>query len=267
MPQSSSLADNVRSGLIAPTSAATRRTLRADMDQETVAKLLASPPWARELRAWLTAPLAARVRGFYAILDRDDEVLARTLVDPAGAGATVVQVRLKPASARSVLAAARMARRVTHEVGAMLVINDRLDLALAVGADGVHLGQDDLTLEAARAVVASSGCKLAIGVSTHDLAQVRAALAEGADYLGFGPVFATATKANPDPQVGLEGLASASALALAAGVPLIAIGGIGLAHAAAIAATGAAGLCAIGAVNGSDDPAAAGRALGAPWRP
>lgn len=224
MPQSSSLADNVRSGL------------------------------------------TTRVRGFYAILDRDDEELARTLVDPAGAGATVLQVRLKPASARAQLAAARMARRVTRAVGAMLVVDDRVDVALAALADGVHLGQDDLTLADARALVAAAGRGLAIGVSTHDLAQVQAALAAGADYLGFGPVFATSTKANPDPVVGLEGLAAAAALARAAGVPLVAIGGIGLEHAAAIAAAGAAAVCAIGAVNGTVDPAAAGRALGAPWR-
>ena len=208
--------------------------------------------------------LAARVRGFYAILDRDDEALARTLVGPAGA--TVLQVRIKPAAARDVLAAARMARRVTSEVGAMLVVNDRLDIALAVGADGVHLGQDDLSLADARAALAAAGAQMVIGVSTHDLAQVRAALAGGADYLGFGPVFATATKANPDPVVGVAGLAAAAALARAAGVPLVAIGGIGIDDASAVAAAGASAVCAIGAVNGSADPAAAGRALGAPWR-
>ncbi|HVV84238.1 MAG TPA: thiamine phosphate synthase, partial [Kofleriaceae bacterium] len=132
-----------------------------------------------------------RVRGFYAILDRDDEGVARALV--AGAGATVLQVRLKPAGTRAVLAAARMARRVTREAGAMLVVNDRLDVALAVEADAVHLGQDDLALADARAALRAAGRSLVVGVSTHSLAQVDEALAAGADYLGFGPVFATAT--------------------------------------------------------------------------
>lgn len=211
------------------------------------------------LRTW-----DAHLRGFYAILDRDDEALARTLVDPAGAGARVLQVRIKPAGARAVLAAARMARRVTREVGAMLVVNDRLDLALAVEADGVHLGQDDLAIADARAVLA--GRSLAIGVSTHDLAQVRAALAAGADYLGFGPVFTTATKANPDAVVGLAGLTAAAALARASGVPLVAIGGITVEHGAAVCAAGAVAACAIAAVNGSPDPATAGRTLAAHWR-
>lgn len=211
------------------------------------------------LRTW-----DAHLRGFYAILDRDDEALARTLVDPAGAGARVLQVRIKPAGARAVLAAARMARRVTRDAGAMLVVNDRLDLALAVEADGVHLGQDDLSIADARVVLA--GRPLAIGVSTHDLAQVRAALAAGADYLGFGPVFATGTKANPDPVVGLAGLAAAAAAARAAGVPLVAIGGITVAHGAAVFAAGADAACAIAAVNSSPDPATAGRTLGAHWR-
>jgi thiamine-phosphate diphosphorylase len=207
--------------------------------------------------------LADRVRGFYAILDRDDEALARSLVDPAAAGATVLQVRLKPGSAREVLAAARMARAITRAHGALLVVNDRLDIALAVEADGVHLGQDDLRLADARAALA--GRPMLIGVSTHDLDQVRAALAAGADYLGFGPVFPTATKANPDPVVGLAGLAAAAALCRAAGVPLVAIGGIGLGDAAAVAAAGASAAAAIGAVNQAADPGVAGRTLGAPW--
>lgn len=210
-----------------------------------------------------TRAAARRIRGFYAILDRDDEALARALVEPAGAGAPVLQVRLKPASVREVMAAARMARRVTRAAGALLVINDRLDVALAVEADGVHLGQDDLPLADARRALA--GRPLLVGVSTHELAQVRAALADGADYLGFGPVFATATKANPDPVVGVDGLAAAAALTRAAGVPLVAIGGLSLATAAAVAATGCAAAAAIGAINAAPDAASAGRTFAAHW--
>ena len=209
---------------------------------------------------------AARIRGFYAILDRDDEQLAKLLVTPAadaGAGARVLQVRLKPASTREILAAARMARRVTREAGALLVVNDRLDVALACDADGVHLGQDDLPLADASAALGARRATMMIGISTHDLAQVAAAVRGGADYLGFGPVFATSTKANPDPVVGLAGLSSA--VQLAAPIPVVAIGGIALEHAPSIAATGAAAACAISAINSAPDPAAAARALSLPF--
>lgn len=206
----------------------------------------------------------ARVRGFYAILDTDDEARATALVAPDGCGATVLQVRLKDATTRELLAASAMARRVTAAVGALLVVNDRLDVALAVEADGVHLGQDDLPLAAAIAALGEARARVLIGISTHTLVQVDLAIAGGADYLGFGPVFATATKANPDPVVGVDGLAAACARA---GVtPVVAIGGVTPAHAAALHAAGAAAACAIGAVNGAADPAAAARALAAPWR-
>jgi thiamine-phosphate pyrophosphorylase len=209
---------------------------------------------------------AARIRGYYAILDRDDEQLATILVTPAadgGAGASVLQVRLKPASTQEILAAARMARRVTRAAGALLVVNDRLDIALACDADGVHLGQDDLPYADAAAALGARRSSMMIGVSTHDLAQVSAAARAGADYLGFGPVFATGTKANPDPIVGVAGLAAA--VQVAGTVPVVAIGGVTLASARAVADTGAAAACAIAAVNAAADPGAAGRALGAPW--
>jgi thiamine-phosphate pyrophosphorylase len=198
-----------------------------------------------------------RIRGCYAILDRDDEALARALLGAAA----VLQVRLKPARTCDVLAAARMARRVTRELGALLIVNDRLDVALAVHADGVHVGQEDLPLADVRRLAPD----LIVGVSTHDLAQVRAAVAGGADYLGFGPVFPTTTKENPDPVVGLEGLAAA--VAAAGRVPVVAIGGIRLEHAAAIAATGAAAACAIGAVNQASAIGVAARTVARAWLP
>ncbi|MBL9017887.1 MAG: thiamine phosphate synthase [Myxococcales bacterium] len=194
------------------------------------------------------------IRGFYAVLDRDDEALCRALL---ASGARVLQVRIKPATTSGQIArAARMARRLCTEHGAALVVNDRADIALAVGADGVHLGQTDVPLERARKHV---GDRLWIGVSTHDLAQVRAAVAGGADYLGFGPVFPTTTKQNPDPVQGVEGLRAA--VAAAGGVPVVAIGGITPAHAAEVYGAGASAICAIGAVIGSADVAAAARAL------
>ncbi len=184
------------------------------------------------------------LRGFYAVLDRDDEPLARTLARYA----CVLQVRIKPCDTADLVRVARMARRVCDEAGIPLVVNDRVDVALAAGADGVHLGQTDLPIEAARAI---AGNKLFIGVSTHDLAQVAAAVAGGADYLGFGPIFATTTKRNPDPVQGLAGLREA--VAAAHGVPVVAIGGITRESARDIYAAGASCLCAIASVNHAED--------------
>ncbi|MCX5741347.1 MAG: thiamine phosphate synthase [Proteobacteria bacterium] len=184
------------------------------------------------------------VDGFYAILDRDDEGLARALVSVA----RVLQIRLKDAPVDELTRVARMARRVCDAAGVALVVNDRVDVALAIGADGVHLGQTDLPLAAARAI---AGDRLAIGVSTHDLAQVRAAVAGGANYLGYGPVFPTRTKANPSPVQGLDALRAA---VVAAGtVPIVAIGGITPAVVADVYATGVAAACAIGAINDAAD--------------
>lgn len=200
------------------------------------------------------------ITGFYAVLDRDAEALARVLVGTGGA--RVLQVRLKPrgraagADARDVVRVARMARQVCDEVGAALVINDRVDIALAVGADGVHLGQTDLPLADARRI---AGDRLWIGVSTHDVAQVRAACAGGADYLGFGPIAATTTKANPDAVQGLAGLRAA--VEAAGQVPVVAIGGITAALAASLYENGAAAVCAIGAVLDAADVGAAARAM------
>ena len=211
---------------------------------------------------------AAQIRGYYAILDRDDEQLATILVTPVaegGAGARVLQVRLKPSSAKELLAASRMARRVTRAAGALLVVNDRLDIAMACDADGVHLGQDDLPLADASAALGARRATMLIGISTHDLDQVAAAVRGGADYLGFGPVFATGTKANPDPVVGVAGLAAA--VAVAGTVPVVAIGGVTVERARAVADTGASAACAIAAVNAAPDPGVAGATLGKPWEP
>ena len=197
--------------------------------------------------------MTSRVRGFYAVLDRDDEQLARTLVGPGAA--TVLQVRVKPAGAGDVLRIARMARRVCDAAGALLIVNDRIDVALAAGADGVHLGQHDASIEDARTL----GPRLIVGVSTHDIAQVARAIAAGADYLGFGPIFATTTKADPDPVQGLSGLRAA--VAAAGTTPIVAIGGITPAHAASLYAAGATAVCAISAVNNAPDVIAAARAM------
>jgi len=194
------------------------------------------------------------VSGFYAVLDRDDEQLARTLVSVA----RVLQIRIKPGSAAEILRVARMARRICTDAGAMLVVNDRVDLALAAGADGVHLGQRDLPIAEARRLAP----RLVIGVSTHDVGQVERAVAAGADYLGFGPIFATRTKENPDPVQGIAGLRAA--VAAARGTPIVAIGGIEPASAREVYAAGASAICAIRAVNHAADVGAAARAFAVP---
>jgi thiamine-phosphate pyrophosphorylase len=196
----------------------------------------------------MSRELRRSIRGFYAVLDRDDADLARLLV----AHARVLQVRLKPrggepASTRELVRVARWAREICDAAGVALVVNDRVDVALAVGADGVHLGQTDLPLAEARRIAGT----LWIGVSTHDMQQVRAACAGGADYLGFGPVFATTTKANPDAVQGLDALRAA--VAIAGATPIVAIGGITPERASEVYASGAAAVCAISAVNESSD--------------
>lgn len=184
--------------------------------------------------------------GFYAVVDRDDEALARAL----GGVARVIQIRLKDAPASDVLRVTRMVRRVFD---GLVVVNDRVDLAIAAGAGGVHLGQTDLPIEDARAIAG----RLIVGVSTHDRAQVVKAVASGADYLGYGPVFATTTKANPSP---VQGIAALAAACEAAGpVPVVAIGGIRSRD--GIYEAGAAAICAISAVNDAADVGAAARSL------
>lgn len=213
----------------------------------------------------------ARLHGFYSILDRNEAELARLLVRPTGqggAGSRVLQVRLKPGKPvpmAEIVAVARMARAVTAEAGALLIIDDHLDIALAVDADGVHLGQSDLPLAEARALVArwKPERPFLIGISTHQPAQIEAAIRGGADYIGFGPVFETATKVDPDPVQGLAGLAEA--VRVAGSVPVVAIGGITPERAEAVAAAGAAAACCISAVNSSENPAAAGARIGAAW--
>jgi thiamine-phosphate pyrophosphorylase len=139
-------------------------------------------------------------------------------------GAKLIQLREKHASPAEFYQAAEKAIEIAHSEGVKIIINDRVDIALALKADGVHLGQDDLPPAEARKVL---GDKAIIGFSTHNMEQVRAALELPVDYLAFGPVFTTTTKENPDPVTGLELLAL---IRQALGDPppkgLVAIGGI-----------------------------------------
>lgn len=157
-------------------------------------------------------------------------------------GARLIQLRDKEASAKELFEAAQSCLKLTRAAGATLLINDRVDVALAAEADGVHLGQEDLTVTEARALL---GPNKIIGVSTHSLAQVEAAALTAANYLAVGPIFSTTTKTNPDPVVGLELLKQASQLT---SLPLVAIGGITLDSARAVLAAGAQSIAVISAL-------------------
>lgn len=173
-----------------------------------------------------------------------------------GAGAGCVQLRCKGWGDGALLSAARQVKELCDAAGLPLVINDRPDIAALVGAAGVHLGQDDLPLEAARQLV---GDQRWVGVSTHDLDQVRRAVDAGADYLGFGPIFATSSKPGA---LSARGLAQLEEAVLAAGnLPVVAIGGIDRARIEAVMQTGARAAAVISAVSAAPDMDLAARAL------
>jgi thiamine-phosphate diphosphorylase len=180
----------------------------------------------------------------YAIVDpldtgRDPIALARAML--AG-GARVLQLRAKSTATGALLETAVAMRELTAAAGATFVVNDRADVALACGADGVHLGQDDLPIAAARAIV---GPDMMIGFSTHSETQLAAADACGADYLAFGPIYGTTSKHTADPVLGCERLAAARRLTKG---PLVAIGGITAATASGVLAAGADAVAVIAAL-------------------
>ncbi|HVP42103.1 MAG TPA: thiamine phosphate synthase [Terriglobales bacterium] len=175
----------------------------------------------------------------YAIVDagrfaghrKPASALLRFVEELLAGGATLLQYRNKQGGEREILEQARQLRRVC--AGIRLIMNDRADLCLAAGCDGVHVGQEDLSPESARAVV---GDRLWVGVSTHSVKQVRAAGKGPADYVAIGPVFATSSKQDPDPVVGLRGVKAARA---ATRKPLVAIGGITRANCRSVIEAGA----------------------------
>ena len=167
---------------------------------------------------------AAPLRTTAAIVD-----YAREL---AAGGATLIQYRNKVGSTREMLSDARELRRALGE-GVTLIMNDRADICIAAEFEGVHVGQDDLSPEGARTVI---GASRMLGVSTHNLEQLKQADAGPADYIAYGPVFATSSKRHPDPVVGLEGIRAARA---ATKKPLVAIGGITRTNARSVIEAGA----------------------------
>lgn len=158
-------------------------------------------------------------------------------------GASLVQLREKHLSPNEFFRQAEEASQVCRRLGVKVIVNDRVDIAVAIKADGVHLGQDDLPPAAARRLL---GKESIIGLSTHSVEQAREAARVPLDYVAVGPIFATATKQNPDPPIGLEGLAVVRRIV--GTVPLIAIGGITLTDAATVLAAGADAVALISAL-------------------
>jgi thiamine-phosphate pyrophosphorylase len=151
----------------------------------------------------------------------------------ADAGVRLLQYRAKTAPARELLFASRNLSSQLLPLGVTFIVNDRADVAALAGASGVHVGQDDLEVEEARALVGKGKW---VGVSTHNVEQFRAAAATSAEYIAFGPVFATSSKANPDPVVGIELLRRVRDLSEK---PIVAIGGITLENAPSVIQAGA----------------------------
>lgn len=201
---------------------------------------------------------AMRIQGLYAIADpslRDDLPVHELCGLLARSGASVVQLRWKGAPAARILEAARAALPLVHAAGASLVLNDRPDLALLAGADGVHVGADDLPVAEARKLI---GDRLWIGATVRDLAGARAAAEAGADHVGFGPVFSTSTKVVDASPRGVEMLREVCA---GSPVPVVAIAGIDLGNIASVAAAGAHAAAVVSALLRAESVEARGREL------
>jgi len=172
-------------------------------------------------------------------------------------GVDVVQLREKDRAARERYRLGRRLRELTREAGMPLIVNDRVDLAAALDADGVHLGQSDLPVEVAREQL---GPEATVGCSTSTVAEAEAAAAAGADYLGCGAVYGTDSKDVRDAKDGI-GPERIREIARAVDVPVVGIGGIDADNAAPVVEAGAVGVAVIGAITAADDPERAAREL------
>jgi thiamine-phosphate pyrophosphorylase len=195
----------------------------------------------------------------YVLIDRDFTA-GRTLTEIAQAairgGATVLQLRDKSSDIRRFYTDAESLRALTREAGIPFIVNDRVDIGIAVDADGVHVGEDDLPVEAARRLV---GPGKIVGASAGSIDAAAAAIAAGADHLGVGPVYeARGTKADAGPPVGLT---LVHEVAARSPIPIVGIGGITAANAGAVIDAGAAGVAVISAIGLAADVEAATRAL------
>jgi thiamine-phosphate pyrophosphorylase len=193
------------------------------------------------------------------IVVTDADCGGRDLVDVVRAalrgGAPAIQLRMKDAAARDMVELAHALLAETRPAGALLFVNDRVDVAVIAGADGAHVGQDDLPVAAARRV---SPPGFLLGVSAESVELALQAEAEGADYVGVGPVYATGSKMDAGEPVGLGRIAEVAA---SVRIPVVGIGGIAIGNARAVVESGAAGVAVISAVMRADDPESATREL------
>ena len=201
------------------------------------------------------------MQGLYLVLTDPVTGYARCAEAAVACGVMWLQVRMKRAVRDEIVAVGRTLRAITLGTATRLVINDDVGIAREVDADGVHLGQDDMPLDEARRLWPAAG--KVFGLSTHSRAQAARAVACAPDYIGVGPVFATPTKAIPDPVLGLEEM---GAILRASSVPTVAIGGIGPENLADVRRHGATAFAVVRAVNQAADPEAAIRRLQAVWQ-
>lgn len=194
----------------------------------------------------------------YVITDRR-AARGRSLVEVVRAaiagGATVVQLREKEAGTREMIELGQTLHEITRAAGIPLIVNDRVDVALALDAEGVHVGQDDMPALPARRLI---GPERILGVSAGTVEEARRAERDGADYLGVGDVFGTPSKPDAGPPIGVEGLAE---IVRVVAIPVVAIGGITPENAAAAVQAGAVGVAVISAVLGAEDVEQAARRL------
>lgn len=195
----------------------------------------------------------------YLVLDPDlcggAEGMLRTTEEALEGGVTIVQLRAPTWKKRALAACARDLLEILRPRGIPLIINDHADVAAAVGADGLHVGQDDLSSADARRII---GPDMILGLSAGNVDEVRGVDPALVDYLGIGPVWATATKKDAGAAVGLEGLASLSA---ASPLPVVAIGGIGASNATDVMSTGVDGIAVVSAICGQASPRTAAENL------
>lgn len=198
-----------------------------------------------------TSNIPSYVRGLYLILDQrwaSRWALADILRHAADIGVKVVQYRNKNGAMNEVYRHAVGLRKIASDFGLAFIVNDRCDVGLAVEADGVHLGQSDFPIRLARELL---GANYLIGISTHSPEQVVEATEQGADYIGFGPLFHTITKADHEPVVGLDGLKKVRPLT---SLPIVAIGGIQSESVSKIVAAGADAVAVASGILDSTNP-------------
>lgn len=200
------------------------------------------------------------MNGLYLVTDRiiaqqAGHTVAFVVEEACRAGVRWVQLREKELSTRAFLEAARELKQITQAYGARLIINDRVDIALAVDADGVHVGQDDMPYEVVRSLV---GPDKLIGLSVNNMIELRAALDDKPDYLGVAAVFATNTKLDTSNLLGLDGLRE---ICTSTSLPTFAIGGINATNIKQIMQAGATGAAVVSAICGQPSPYEATREL------